>query len=183
MKKLLKKRVLIPLAIVVALAIAAVSAYAAFSGSVATGNSAVATSAVPAITLNSQGSGAIALTFANIVPASGPSSPTAVSQTVLVTGDPTMGLNVAMTTSSPGWYGDSSVANDIQVQISGDPNGVQTTTLWGLLNGSVPLGTWSPTGSANVTITMWLPANAGNGDAGQGASDVVFTFTGTQIVQ
>ncbi len=177
MKKLLKKRVLIPLAVVVALAIGGAIAYAAFSTSASAGpyNVSTGTAGIQLSLVGPQWS------LDGLVPASGPSSPNAQSETIAVDNTGNMNLDMQLTATFANIQAqDGSYLGDVlDVQVVGPHNS------WsGSFNqlGSFDLGTWGQ-GTANVTITVWLNSGAGNAWQGWSGEPITFNFNGTQIVQ
>jgi hypothetical protein len=177
MKRLLKKRVLIPLVVVVALAIGGAAAYAAFSASASTVPYNVSTGTAT-ISLGLVGP---EWSLANLVPASGPSSSNAQTETIAVTNSGQTNLDMALTaTFNNIQASDGSYLGDVlDLQIVGPHNSWSGT--FDQLN-SFDLGTWGQ-GTANVTLTVWLNSGAGNAWQGWSGEPITFNFNGTQIVQ
>ena len=182
-KRLLKKRFLIPLIVVAMLAIGAVAAYAAFSTTASTPAYASSTGDAH-ISLGLVGS---QWDLSNLVPASGPTSPAARSETISVTNDGKTNLEINLTASFNNVQaGDGSYWGDVlDIQVAG-PYGTWNGTLDQLnaLNGGLgaDLGAWGQ-GAANVTLTVWLNSGAGNAWQNWSGTPITFNFNGTQNVQ
>jgi hypothetical protein len=172
-----KKLVIITVIVVVAMAIAASAAYALFTSSASTDPYTVSTGTAN-ITLGLAGP---QWSLASLVPASGPASSDARSETITVNNSGQTSLDMQLTATynnvqaSDGSY----LSQVLDLQVVG-PHGTWIGHLGDL--GSLDLGAWG-LGTANVTLTVWLDAAAGNPWQGWAGTPITFNFNGTQIVQ
>jgi hypothetical protein len=172
----MRKRLIIGIVVVVACAIAAGAAYALFTSSTSSAANNLGTGNLPAIGLN--GAESTVANFTGLIPANGPTSPSAKTETIQVTGDATMPLNIALSAASD-WGAGITDYIDVQVVVNGG-----SPVYYGNLTGlNVALGQWGAGSTYPVTITVWLDVSAGNTLANLNGGHVTFTFTGTQVAQ
>ncbi len=179
MKKLLKKRILIPLAVAIAVAIAAGTAYALYTTSASTAANNVSSAAAPAaLVLSSQ-----TIDLSNLYPSDGTK---ATSQTwSIYNSDQTAWEQVSLSATATGDFADTNYAKYIDVTVSATDQGSPdlatdlpwTGTLADLMNNQLALTTMLADSHMTVTISAWLDATATNAQAGKSGT-VTFTFNG-----
>ena len=181
MKKLLKKRVLIPLAIVVALAIAAGAAYAAFSSTASTAAANV-TTATNGLTLAESGwVGGLT----NLLPAVDTNSfNSTYARSEIININNTSGYDFSSTvltdalSANPGDIGSLLHVAIFDPSTDGAP--FATWTVDQLQAGSQNLGVLTTGTTATIKLVVWLDSSAGPNYAGIIGPQLTFTLTGNQ---
>ncbi|HUK76240.1 MAG TPA: hypothetical protein VL117_01425 [Thermoleophilia bacterium] len=169
MKKLLKKRVLIPLIVIAVVAIGAAVAYAAFTSAPVTTSSNL-TTATPGLLINQVNP---AWNLTNLVPG------TTYTETVQLKNSGSMtfnslGLTDSLSNNASGDAGD--IGSLLYVTIDGgNPISVDALASGVQISGTIVSG-----GYESVVLTLQLDSGADNSYAGYNFGNLSFTFTGNQ---